>query len=103
MTKYKKAEWNGYENECDDGPYMDEYCNIGHIKDGKLHREDGPAIEWSNGDKFWYLNGKLHREYGPAIKLISGHEEWWVNGKEYHAGITYKEALKIWKTNEVMK
>jgi len=23
---------------------------------GKLHREDGPAIEYSNGDKVWYLN-----------------------------------------------
>ena len=22
----------------------------------KLHREDGPAIEWANGDKEWYLN-----------------------------------------------
>ena len=25
---------------------------------GKLHREDGPAIEWANGDKSWYLNGE---------------------------------------------
>ena len=22
--------------------------------EGKLHREDGPAIEWASGDKFWY-------------------------------------------------
>jgi len=26
---------------------------------GKLHREDGPAVEWPNGTKFWCLNGKL--------------------------------------------
>jgi hypothetical protein len=25
---------------------------------GKLHREDGPAIEWASGDKWWYLNNK---------------------------------------------
>ena len=25
---------------------------------GLLHREDGPAIEDSNGDKFWYINGE---------------------------------------------
>ena len=25
---------------------------------GKLHREDGPAIEWADGYKFWYLDGK---------------------------------------------
>ena len=23
----------------------------------KLHRTDGPAIEHSNGNKYWYLNG----------------------------------------------
>jgi hypothetical protein len=35
---------------------------------GKLHREDGPAVEWTNGSKSWYLNGNLHREDGPAIE-----------------------------------
>ena len=24
---------------------------------GKLHREDGPAVEFSDGIKLWYLNG----------------------------------------------
>ena len=23
----------------------------------KLHREDGPAVEYPNGNKFWYLHG----------------------------------------------
>ena len=23
---------------------------------GKLHREDGPAMEWANGSKSWFLN-----------------------------------------------
>ena len=40
---------------------------------GKLHREDGPAIEHANGDKFWCLNDKLHREDGPAIELADGY------------------------------
>ena len=48
---------------------------------GKLHREDGPAIEYSNGDKEWYLNGVLHQEDGPAIEYHDGHKEWWINGK----------------------
>jgi len=26
--------------------------------DGKLHREDGPACEWADGGKSWYLNDK---------------------------------------------
>ncbi len=24
----------------------------------KRHRDDGPAIEYAGGDKYWYLNGK---------------------------------------------
>ena len=34
---------------------------------GKFHREDGPAIEYPNGDKFWYYNGFHHRMDGPAV------------------------------------
>ena len=26
-------------------------------KEDQLHREDGPAIVYSDGDKSWYLNG----------------------------------------------
>lgn len=46
----------------------------------KLHREDGPAIEYPDGGKEWWVNGKLHREDGPAIEWSDGHKEWWVNG-----------------------
>jgi len=27
-----------------------------------LHRLDGPAIEWANGDKYWYKEGKCYTE-----------------------------------------
>ena len=39
---------------------------------GDLHREDGPACEYANGDKHWYLNGKRHREDGPAREYVNG-------------------------------
>ena len=29
---------------------------------GKLHREDGPAIEYANGEKSWYLYGLRYSE-----------------------------------------
>jgi hypothetical protein len=48
----------------------------------KLHREDGPAVEYANGSKFWYLNGKLHREDGPAIEWADGDKSWHLNGKK---------------------
>ena len=45
------------------------------------HRKDGPAIEWANGDKSWYLNGKCHREDGPAIEYANGTKAWYLNGQ----------------------
>ena len=47
-----------------------------------LHREDGPAIEWADGDKYWYLNDNLHREDGPAVEYSGGTKYWYLNGKK---------------------
>ena len=55
--------------------YKDKKCSI-------LHREDGPAIEHFNGDKFWYFDSRLHRINGPAIEYNDGTKYWYVNGKE---------------------
>ena len=32
------------------------------------------------GTKEWYRNDKLHREDGPAIEYVDGTKEWWLNG-----------------------
>ena len=32
------------------------------FKDGKLHREDGPAIIKGSGEKRWYLDDKNHKK-----------------------------------------
>jgi len=48
----------------------------------KLHRLDGPAIEYANGYKFWYQNDKLHRLDGPAVEYANGDKEWYIEGKE---------------------
>jgi len=63
--------------------YVDKYGNKAYYSDREmttLHREDGPAIEHSDGCKWWYLNGKRHREDGPAVEWADGDKEWWVNG-----------------------
>ena len=49
----------------------------------QLHRDEGPAIEYSDGAKCWYRNGKLHREDGPAIMRPDGSCEWRLNGDAY--------------------
>ena len=50
---------------------------------GKLHREDGPAVEFTNGYKEWVFNGKLHREDGPSVEWANGDKEWYLNDIEY--------------------
>lgn len=58
-------------------------------RSGWLHRHDGPAIEWANGQKEWYLDGKRHRTDGPALKYANGDKEWWVNGEEISPPYSY--------------
>jgi hypothetical protein len=69
---------------------------------GQRHREDGPAIEWSNGTKEWYLNGKIHRVDGPASECASGFKSWWLNGKRHREdgpAIEYANGEKEWWLN----
>ena len=37
---------------------------------------------YSDGTKRWFLNGKLHREDGPAIEYPNGSKEWCLHGKD---------------------
>jgi hypothetical protein len=50
-------------------------------KTKKIHREDGPAIEWEDGTKEWYIYGKLHREDSPAIEYANGYNNWCICGR----------------------
>ena len=50
--------------------------------DGLLHREDGPAVERSNGTREWWIDGYPHREDGPAIEWADGYREWYLDGKQ---------------------
>ncbi len=58
---------------------------------GKRHREDGPAVIWKNGSKFWCINGKLHREDGPAVIYPDGDKVYYLHGIPY----SYEEWLKL--------
>ena len=69
---------------------------------GKLHREDGPAVEFSDGDKIWYINDKLHREDGPAIDESNGYKAWYINGRlhrEDGPAVEYSNGYKEWYLN----
>jgi hypothetical protein len=69
---------------------------------GKLHREDGPAVEWVNGTKVWYINGKLHREDGPAIECANGDKAWFINDKRHREdgpACEWASGTKYWYIN----
>jgi len=50
-----------------------------YYKNGKIHNNNGHAIEHPNGDKWWYKEGEVHRLNAPAC-ISSGIEVWRVNG-----------------------
>ena len=67
--------------------------------DGKLHRVDGPAIEYANSDKEWYVDGKLHRVDGPAVEYANGDKHWYIDGKRHRVdgpAIEYANGDKSW-------
>ena len=49
--------------------------------EGRRHRLDGPAVEWSNGSKEWLVDDRLHRLDGPALESADGIKMWLVKGK----------------------
>ncbi len=62
---------------------------------GEIHRLDGPAVEYTNGDKYWYINGKLHREDGPAVVFYNGTKWWYLNGIRYMEYQFHQELIKL--------
>jgi hypothetical protein len=40
---------------------------------------DNPEIN-KHGDKKWYQHGQLHRDDGPAIEFVHGLKFWWLHG-----------------------
>jgi hypothetical protein len=63
-------------------PIIDEWgTKYWYDSNGRLHREDGPAIEAYYGSKTWYINGLKHREDGPAFEGASNLKAWWINGR----------------------
>lgn len=79
------------------GKHVNNDGSIKWYKNGLYHRVDGPALEYSNGDKYWFVEGELHREDGPAIEEYDLPKGYFLNGiqyseSEYHF---YKEKKKL--------
>ena len=67
-------------------------------EEGRLHRLDGPAIEYASGTKAWYVNGKRHRLDGPAV-VWGNNKVWYVNGKQHRLdgpAVEFSDGGKVW-------
>jgi hypothetical protein len=69
-------------------------------QNGKLHREDGPAIEEKTGAQYWFKEGKLHRSNGPAVIRTNGEMKWYTEGIELN---TQKQTEKNQKKTQNAK
>lgn len=78
------------------------FGEVCYFKDGKLHRENGPAITHLNGSYKWCLNGEKHRINGPAVYVKGVGKEWWVNGdlhRENGPAVECTDGTKYWYVN----
>lgn len=67
---------------------------------GQLHRTDGPAFEYNDGSKNWYVNGELHRDNNlPAVEYASGGKAWYLYGQLHRTdgpAIEWATGYKSW-------
>lgn len=76
-----------FSNKIEYEKYNIEVLNDGQIQfkskeTQKIHRDDGPAIVYTDGRFSYWLRGKRHREDGPAEISYNGKEYYYLNGKE---------------------
>ena len=99
--KYIDSVWWKCSN-CEIKQYPQYPLSKKYYVNGKLHREDGPAIEYTYGTKEWYMCGKRHRADGPAIEVSGSDKAWWVNGERHRTdgpAIEYEDGYMEWWVN----
>ncbi len=42
------------------------------------------VVKWSNGSKYWYKNGEWHREDGPAVERSDGTKCWYLENEAFN-------------------
>ena len=86
-----------------DGPALEyEDGSKEYWLNGERPRVDGPAVEDKDGSKYWYLNGNLPRVDGPALEDKDGYKYWYLNGNLPRVGgpaLEYEDGYKAWYLN----
>lgn len=63
--------------------YKDGTSSNKYNSNKKLHRTDGPAVEYDSGNKAWFINDKRYRLDGPALECYNGNKYWFINDIGY--------------------
>ncbi len=82
----------------------DHFCKYWYDENSQYHRDDGPALEFTNGEKHWYQHGKKHRDNDlPAIERANGNKEWYLNDKLHRdndqPAVEHANGTKEWFQN----
>lgn len=84
-------------------PFIDNKGNkFWYNKEGKYHREDGPAVIWKDGSKTWYKDGLPHRDDGPAVEDIIDGPAWYLDG-DYLTKTQFMDITNVTKRIEMNK
>lgn len=66
--------------------------SINSCPDFILHNENGPAIIYDNGTKYYFIDGKKHRINGPAVIFNNDNNgSWFYNNKYVGTNLTQEE------------
>ena len=66
------------------------------LKYGKRHRDgDNPAVIYEEGTKVWCKNDIAHREDGPALEYTNGDKYYYLEGIQYTQENYYKTLKEI--------
>jgi len=82
---------------------IDLYGNKYYYVNNVVHREDGPAVEFSDGTRYWCKNGLYHRDNGPAIETCHGTKIWYKEGNRHREdgpAIEYSDGNRYWYLND---
>lgn len=100
MVKYNqdneyKEDFNRWLDIYEDRSYELSLIYSHKDSEDRYHKLDGPAVEYNNGTKKWFIHGKLHREDGPAIIWNSGNVLYFLNGEEISEKDYQNEVVRL--------
>lgn len=58
------------------------YLSLKELHSLPISKQTGP-VKFASGTVFWYYEGNLHKTDGPAIEYLDGSKEYWLNDKHY--------------------